>query len=91
MPENIEHSDNLSFAELNVTNLSIFIRALELSLELISCRLSLVTSTTCARLLKIFLELSQVQGADVLTADICDLLYKVLVYSLTFGSMARSK
>jgi hypothetical protein len=53
--ENLEHSDDLSFAEFNVTNLSVFVGALELSLELISSRLRLVTSAARAGLLSVFL------------------------------------
>lgn len=58
--EDLEHSDDLPFAELYVTNLSVPVRALELSLELISSSLRLVASARSTRLLLVFLELGHV-------------------------------
>jgi len=87
--EDLEHTYDLSFAKLKVTNLSVLIRALELSLELVSGRL-LVTSASSG-FLRIFLQLSHVQGTDVLSADFSDLLDEVLGDSLHLSSVARSQ
>ena len=44
MPEDLEHPDDLSLTEVNVANLGILVGALELSLELVSSRWSLIAT-----------------------------------------------